>query len=89
MLLSGFFAAASKSMTVGSEIRELLLVSDMGTCPFCGNADHGTSLQVKLAQPIMEFEEGTRITLKGALSAVRDTTTWQSAVLENAKIVNL
>lgn len=76
-------------MTPGSEIRELLLVSDMGTCPFCGSGDHGTSLQVKLAQPMTEFEDGTRITLRGALSAVRDATTWQSAVLENATVVEL
>lgn len=76
-------------LTPGSVIRELLLVSDMGTCPFCGSGDHGTSLKVTLAEPLSDFEDGARITLKGALTAVRDTTTWQSAVLENAILVDL
>ena len=76
-------------LTPGSVISELLLVSDMGTCPFCGSGDHGTSLKVTLAEPLSDFEDGARITLKGALTAVRDTTTWQSAVLENAILVDL
>ena len=76
-------------LTPGDIIRELLLVSDMGTCPFCGSGDHGTSLKVTLAEPLTTLEDGARITLKGALSAVRDTTTWQSAVLENAVLVEL
>jgi regulator of protease activity HflC (stomatin/prohibitin superfamily) len=76
-------------LTPGSVIRELLLVSDMGTCPFCGSGDHGTSLKVTLAEPLNDFEDGARITLKGALTAVRDTTTWQSAVLKNAILVDL
>jgi hypothetical protein len=76
-------------LTPGDAISELILVSDMGTCPLCGGADHGTSLQVKLSQPLIGFEDGARITVQGNLSAVRDTTTWQSAVLENAVLVDL
>jgi hypothetical protein len=76
-------------LTPGDAISELILVSDMGTCPLCGGTGHGTSLQVKLAQPLTNFEQGRRITVQGNLSAVRDTTTWQSAVLENAVLVDL
>ncbi|MEM5475979.1 hypothetical protein [Pacificibacter sp. AS14] len=76
-------------LTPGNLIRELILVSDMGTCPLCGSPDHGTSLQVTLAQPLANFEDGARITLRGKLSAVTDTTTWQSAVLENAVRIDL
>lgn len=73
-------------MTPGGDIRELLLVSDMGLCPFCGSGDHGASLQVTLAEPISAFEEGTRLTLKGTLKPVSDPETWQAAILENAVI---
>jgi hypothetical protein len=76
-------------LTPGDMIRELILVSDMGTCPLCGNPDHGTSLQVTLAEPLANFEDGARITFRGKLSAVTDSTTWQSAVLENAVRVDL
>ncbi|MBU2935725.1 MULTISPECIES: hypothetical protein [Pacificibacter] len=76
-------------LTPGSLIHELILVSDMGTCPLCGSPDHGTSLQVTLAEPLDNFEDGARITLRGNLSAVTDTTTWQSAVLENAVRIDL
>lgn len=71
----------------GDTIRELLLVSDMGLCPFCGSQDHGAALQVSLAEPIPVIAESTRLTLKGTLAPVTDPTTWQSVILKDAEIV--
>lgn len=39
----------------------------MGFCPFCGDPEHGTSLQVTMADPLAGYVEGERITLRGAL----------------------
>ena len=39
--------------------RDLLLVSDMGDCPFCGQPDHGASLQIQLDEDVL-IEEGQR-----------------------------
>ncbi|SDW33543.1 hypothetical protein SAMN05443573_102422 [Celeribacter indicus] len=74
-------------LTPGAEVRELILVSDMGLCPFCGSADHGASVQVNLDQPIVGLEEGARVTLRGDMKPVLDPETWQAAVLENAVLV--
>ncbi|WP_460274561.1 hypothetical protein [Celeribacter sp. ULVN23_4] len=74
-------------LTPGSDVRDLILVSDMGLCPFCGSADHGASVQVSLDSPIVGLEEGTRITLKGNMKPVLDPETWQAAILENAVVV--
>ncbi|WP_417253684.1 hypothetical protein [Celeribacter sp.] len=75
-------------LTPGSEIRELMLVSDMGLCPFCGSADHGASVQVNLDTPLVGLEEGTRLTLRGDMMPVHDPETWQAAILENAVLVS-
>lgn len=74
-------------LTPGAEVRELILMSDMGICPFCGSGDHGAAVQVNLDQPIVGLEEGTRITLRGDMKPVLDPETWQAAVLENAVIL--
>jgi len=71
----------------GESIRELILVSDMGLCPLCGSAEHGTSLQIALNDAIPSFEESRRVTLRGTLTPVTDPETWQSAILENATIL--
>lgn len=71
----------------GEQVRELILVSDMGLCPYCGSADHTSSLQVTLAEAIPYVDENTRISLRGTLSPVTDPETWQSAVLRDARIV--
>lgn len=68
----------------GAEISDFILISDMGFCPFCGSPEHGTSLQVSMADPIA-FEEGKRITLRGALETVTDPETWQTTVLTDAR----
>jgi hypothetical protein len=75
-------------LTPGRNVTELVLVSDMGLCPFCGSAEHGASLQVVLDEPIAGLEEGARISLVGDLAMVTDPMTWQAAVLRNARLVD-
>lgn len=82
--ITGFAVALDGN---GSDVSELFLVSDMGFCPFCGDPAHGSALQVSLTTPIPMFEDGTRLSLRGALEAVTDTETWQSAVMRNATII--
>lgn len=74
-------------LTPGDLISDLILVSDMGSCPFCGSLDHGASLEVTLAEAIPAFDENTRLSLRGTLEPVTDPETWQAAVLRNARIV--
>ncbi|SLN58507.1 hypothetical protein [Pseudooctadecabacter jejudonensis] len=68
-----------------TDIKEFILISDMGFCPFCGDPEHGTSLQVTMADPLPEYIEGERITLRGALQTVTDSETWQTTILTNAR----
>lgn len=77
--ISGYLVPLSD----GVEISDFILISDMGFCPFCGSPEHGTSLQVSMADPIV-FEEGKRITLRGVLETVTDPETWQTTVLTGA-----
>ncbi|MEL6913436.1 MAG: hypothetical protein AAFP13_02935 [Pseudomonadota bacterium] len=56
---------------VSAEVSEFILVSDMGVCPWCGGADHGTALEVQLADPAARLEHGQRITVRGQLEDVR------------------
>ncbi|WP_421704608.1 hypothetical protein [Aliiroseovarius sp.] len=74
-------------MEAGASVRQVMLVSDMGSCPFCGQADHGITLMVELDEPISTFDEGTRLSLVGDLEAVTDPDTWQSAVMRHARVV--
>ena len=39
----------------------------MGFCPFCGSPEHGTNLQVTMAEPLTGYVEGSRITVRGAV----------------------
>jgi hypothetical protein len=71
----------------GETIKELLLVSDMGFCPFCGSNEHGGALVVELADSMPAIEDASRITLRGTLTPVDDPETWQAAILKNARIV--
>lgn len=71
----------------GDEVRELMLVTDMGNCPFCGSGDHGGNLMITLAEAVPAFEDGMRITLEGTLARVNDPETWQAAVLKDARII--
>lgn len=84
MVLTGYVVP----ITPGAEVHELILVSDMGFCPFCGDPDHGASVQVLLDTPVTGLEEGARITLRGDMSPVHDPQTWNAAVLNNAVIVS-
>ncbi|PRY80276.1 hypothetical protein CLV80_101127 [Yoonia maritima] len=83
MVLTGY----AVPLTPGSDIRELVLVSDMGFCPFCGDPSHGASVQVSLETAIPGLEEGARITLRGDMTPIHDPQTWNAAILENAVIV--
>jgi len=56
-----------------AEVREFMLVSDMGLCPLCGEAGHGAALEVQLANPTQALEDGQRITVVGALESTDDT----------------
>lgn len=68
-------------------VQEFMLISDMGFCPFCGDPEHGTALQVSLENPAAKLEEGARITVRGALEAVTDTETTQTTRLVAATIL--
>lgn len=72
----------------GTNVTEFMLVSDIGFCPFCGDPDHGAALQVTLASPLPVLEEGTRLSLRGALETIKDDQTWQSAVMRNAIVLD-
>ena len=74
-------------MYPGETITDLMLISDMGLCPLCGNGGHGANLQITLAEPITFIDETQRITLRGNLQKVTDPETWQSAILKDAQIV--
>jgi len=74
-------------LTPGSRITELMLVSDTGSCPFCGSLEHAASLQVQLAESIPEFDPNTRLSLRGTLEPVTNPETWQAAILRNARVV--
>lgn len=74
-------------MIPGQTVQELLLASDSGFCPLCGSPDHGASLQVSLTSPVPEFEDGQRISVRGTLVRIEDSTTWQAARLIDAQII--
>ncbi|MBU2993792.1 hypothetical protein Q4555_11850 [Octadecabacter sp. 1_MG-2023] len=71
----------------GAEITDFILISDIGFCPFCGSPEHGTSLQVSMADPI-GYEDGTRVTLRGALEAVTDPETFQTTIMRDASLID-
>ncbi|MEO0484445.1 MAG: hypothetical protein AAF092_00890 [Pseudomonadota bacterium] len=71
----------------GQAVDTLMVVADMGDCPFCGASDHAGSLEVRLATPITGLEDGARIALTGDLELITDPETWQSAILRNARVV--
>lgn len=69
------------------DVREFMIVSDMGFCPFCGDPEHATALQVTLTEPIPFIEDGMRLSLRGALEPVKDPQTFQSVILRDAVVV--
>lgn len=72
----------------GSEnVREFMIVSDMGFCPFCGDPEHATALQVTLTEPIPFVEDGMRLSLRGALEPIKDPQTFQSVILRDAVVI--
>lgn len=81
--ITGF--AMPLTLEPGAPTTELMLVSDMGDCPFCGAPDHGGQLQVELENPVV-IEDGQRLTVIGALELVDDPETWQAAIMRGARI---
>lgn len=69
------------------DIREFIIVSDMGFCPFCGSAEHGTSLVVRTVDPVGDIAEGQRVTVRGTLEPVRDPGTLMSAIMREGRIL--
>ena len=69
-------------------IRNFILVSDMGFCPFCGDPDHGGAVQVELDTAMDDLEEGMRITVQGVLEPVLDPETMQSVRLVRAAVIS-
>lgn len=74
-------------LSEGTDISDLILISDIGFCPFCGSPEHGTSLQVTMATPVQGLEEGARVTLRGQLEPITDPETWQTTIMRNAEII--
>lgn len=68
-------------------IKNFILVSDMGFCPFCGDPEHGTAVQVELDAADPTLEEGMRITVTGLLEPVHDPETMQSVRLVGASVI--
>lgn len=82
-----FITGYAVPLSPGEAITSLILVSDMGNCPFCGSGGHAATLQVELDEPILGLEEGARISVRGALEAVTDSETWQATIMRNARVV--
>ncbi|MEM7489845.1 MAG: hypothetical protein AAF390_12065 [Pseudomonadota bacterium] len=70
------------------ETRDFMLVSDLGQCPFCGSGDHGTSIEVRLADPLPVTEESRHATLRGALHTVTDPQTMQAVIMTDAVLLD-
>ncbi|MEM6308353.1 MAG: hypothetical protein AAF701_10255 [Pseudomonadota bacterium] len=81
--LTGFVRLTQSDKNVD----EFILVSDMGYCPYCGDADHGAALQINLSSFEEEMFEGDRITVMGDLTPIYDRDTWQAYVLQNALVL--
>lgn len=74
----------------GAETTDFMLVPEAGMCPFCGSSEHGTAIEVSLAEPMAVSEVGedatTRVVLRGALHAIKDPETFQALYLTDARI---
>lgn len=71
----------------GAASSGFMLISDMGFCPFCGDPAHGTALEVTLESPVEGLSDGDRVTVRGALSPVRDPQTSQTTRMSAARIL--
>ncbi|MFO6464465.1 hypothetical protein ACK8OR_08735 [Jannaschia sp. KMU-145] len=71
-----------------AETRDWMLVSDLGQCPFCGSGDHGTAIEVQLADPLPVTEDARHAKLSGALHLVEDADTMQAVVMTGATLLD-
>ena len=68
-------------------VETFMLVSDMGFCPWCGELDHGASLEIRLEAPVAMLNDGDKVTVRGALLPVKDPESGQYALMERAQIL--
>ncbi|MGH1368846.1 MAG: hypothetical protein ACRBCL_09525 [Maritimibacter sp.] len=80
--------AVPLTLEPGAATQEIMLVSDMGNCPFCGSSEHSATLQVELDRPVV-LEEGAKVSVVGALELIDDPQTWQAAIMRGATLVEL
>ena len=84
--ISGFLIPVG----VGAETTEFMLVPEAGMCPFCGSSEHGTAIEVSLAEPLAVDaigEDATkRVVLRGALQTVTDPQTFQAFYMTDARV---
>lgn len=73
-------------ITPGSMIHELVLISDLESCPYCSVSDHNASAFVKLKTPIPEFPQNTSVRIQGRFTPNLDPTTWEAAIIEDAVV---
>ena len=74
----------------GAETADWMLVPEAGMCPFCGSSEHGTAIEVSLAEPLAVDaigEDATkRVVLRGALQTVTDPQTFQAFYMTDARV---
>ncbi|MBM2576215.1 hypothetical protein JQC91_07845 [Jannaschia sp. Os4] len=74
----------------GAETADWMLVPEAGMCPFCGSSEHGTAIEVSMAEPIAVDEIGEdatkRVVLRGSLHALKDPQTFQALYMTGAVV---
>ena len=74
----------------GAETADWMLVPEAGMCPFCGSSEHGTAIEVSMAEPIAVDtigEDATkRVVLRGALHTLKDPETFQALYMTGAQV---
>jgi len=83
IVLTGFAAP----LTPGDSVSELVLSSDLGSCPYCSEQGHSATALVKLSDPMHGLEPYARVTLRGDFTPNFDPETWEAAIIENAQIL--
>lgn len=76
-------------ITPSAMVTELILISDLDSCPYCSLLDHNATALIKLSTPIPEFAQNARVTVKGDFRPNTNPLTWEAAIIENATVVEL
>ncbi|MEM6695075.1 MAG: hypothetical protein AAF626_10475 [Pseudomonadota bacterium] len=69
-------------------VTQFILVPQPYACPFCGSDSYGLALEVHVAEPMPDLEEGTRIEVRGMIELVESGDTYQSIILTDAALVD-